>query len=200
MTLRLSIPEFQRWLTTFDEGFKRAVVRGLRRSAKRLERYTVQEIGKAEPRPAVDTGSLRQSVDTTYVEDGAIVTVSAPHAAFMEYGTRPFRPPLNPLIEWAKRKGLASSDEEAKVIAFKIRASIEKRGIAPRGYFQKAWSRMLAELSSDMGLELAKWAKADLSKMPQQVYTGRKGGRYVITSSGRRRYLGRRGPPRLPRR
>lgn len=156
MTLRLSIPEFQRWLTTIDAKWERAIVKGLRKGALRLERYTVQEIDRASPRPAVDTGELRKSVDSTFVPDGAIVSVDAPHAPFLEYGTRPFSPPIAPLMEWAKRKGFASTDEEARAIAFRVQKAFSRRGMQPRGYFAKAWARLLSDIESDIMSELNK--------------------------------------------
>lgn len=129
---------------------------GFRKAALRLERYTVEEIDAAEPYPAVDTGELRRSVSTEFVPDGAIVTVDAPHAPMMEYGTRPFRPPVSILTEWAVRKGFASNEEEAKGIAFSVAKKIELNGIAPRRYFTKAWARMQRKLRDDIVSELAK--------------------------------------------
>lgn len=154
-TRRVSLTEFEARVLRFAPDLSKAYVRGFRRSALRLERYTVEEIDSAEPYPAVDTGSLRGSVSTEFVEDGAIVSVDAPHAPMIEYGTRPFFPPVEPLAEWVKRKGMASTDEEAKSIAFAIAKKISRDGIAPRRYFSKAWSRMLQTLASDVIRELA---------------------------------------------
>lgn len=156
MTRRVSLTEFERICTNFAPELRDAYVRGLRRAALRLERYTVEEIDSAKPSPAVDTGELRQSVDATFVEDGAVVSVDAPHAPMMEYGTRPFRPPLAPLAEWAKRKGYATTDAEARAVAWRVADAIAERGIEPRSYFGKAWDRMLAELPQDIALELAR--------------------------------------------
>lgn len=153
---RVSLTEFERRLTRFVPELRAAYLRGFRRAALRLERYTVEEIDIAEPYPAVDTRTLRGSVDTQFVPDGAIVTVDAPHAPMMEYGTRPFRPPLAPLVEWAQRKGFATTPGEARGVAYAIAGKIAREGIAPRGYFEKAWNRMQRELRSDVLLELAR--------------------------------------------
>jgi hypothetical protein len=70
-----------------------------------MHRTVVSEISQTEPRPAVDTGELRNSVYTSQVPDGAIVSVDAPHAGVVEYGRRPGgrKPPLQPLIDWVRR-------------------------------------------------------------------------------------------------
>lgn len=100
---RLSVTQFQDWLVRARPDIEHAVIRGLRGGALMLERQVVEEIEEVE---AVDTGEMKQSVSTERVDDGAIVAVKAPHAAPMEYGTRPFTPPFEPIYEWVKRKGL----------------------------------------------------------------------------------------------
>lgn len=52
-----------------------------------------------------DRGTLRQSgFSPTQRDDGSIVFgYRAGHAAPMEYGTDPFYPPVQPLLEWSKR-------------------------------------------------------------------------------------------------
>ena len=95
----------------------------LRRVAKRLGKATVgamwtaAQLGRTravvaigevmiegKPRPPVDTGQLRRSYMVTRITGGAVLENVAPHAAVMEFGARPFTPPLAPLISWAERK------------------------------------------------------------------------------------------------
>jgi hypothetical protein len=111
----------------------------------------VEEIDAAEPHPAVDRGELRGSVQVERVDDGAIVEVRAPHAAIIEYGTRPFFPPIAPLAAWARRKGF--TDPEGA--AFAIALAISRRGIAPRGYFAKAVARGKRWVRIEVDRELA---------------------------------------------
>lgn len=192
----VTLTEFETRVGNFVPELRTAYVRGFQRAALRLNAYTVEEIDTAKPYPAVDTGELRSSVDATFVDDGAIVTVDAPHAGIIEYGTRPFTPPLAPLVEWVKRKGFArpsrtfgpqtqrqttlrstlaqyrrearasglgakearvsAEDKAATEIARAIQRKIARDGIAPRGYFAKAWGRMLADLQRDVHVEIAK--------------------------------------------
>lgn len=69
-----------------------AVVRGLARSIPMLV--------KASP---VDTAQYASSWDFSASEESAIIGNFAPHAPVIEYGARPFTPPIGPLLAWAKR-------------------------------------------------------------------------------------------------
>jgi hypothetical protein len=52
----------------------------------------------------VDTGLYQSSWDTRKISDTRVqLGNSAPHAPVIEYGARPHRPPLRPLLAWAKR-------------------------------------------------------------------------------------------------
>lgn len=152
---QVSLTEFEARVARFVPDIRRAYLIAFRKSALLLERYTVEEIDSAQPYPAVDTGELRRSVETEFDEDGATVAVTAPHAVFMEYGTRPFTPPLAPLVAWVERKGMANGPDAIRV-ARAIQRKIAREGIAPRNFFAKAWERMLAKLQGSVIAELAK--------------------------------------------
>ena len=119
-----------------------AAIRGLRSAARRAQGYVVTEIEAVD---AVDTGELKRSTKVTNTDKGALLHVDAPHAPYIEHGTRPHWPPLGPLADWARRKGLADDDEEAEEIAYAIAAQISRWGTPARQYFQKA----LAALERD---------------------------------------------------
>lgn len=156
MTYRLSIDGFVRKLRGMDKEIEGAVVRGFQAAGLVLAAEVPQQIRKTEPHPAVDTGALGNSVQYTLLPDGCEVAVTAPHAAPIENGTRPFWPPSKPLEEWVLRKGLADSPKEAKRIAFLVRKKIAEQGIAPRRYFRKSWiasrRRMHAEVRRELKL------------------------------------------------
>lgn len=119
-----------------------ATVRGLRSAALRGVGIVVQEIDNAKPHPAVNNGQLRQSVKYHALPDGAEIVVEAPHAPMIEYGTRPFTPPLAPLVAWVLRKGFADTEQEAIRIARGVQRAIAARGIEPRHFFAKAMARV----------------------------------------------------------
>ena len=51
----------------------------------------------------VDTGQYASSWDFTETESSIILGNYAPQAAVIEFGARPFTPPIGPLLSWAKR-------------------------------------------------------------------------------------------------
>lgn len=196
MTRRLTLTQFQGWLTHATPELEAAAVKGMRSAALYLNRTVVLEISQTEPRPAVDTGELRNSVNVTMVPDGAIVSVDAPHAGVIEYGRRPGgrQPPLQPLIDWvlrhpellkdgmkaqraalkrqtaraakvvgkayarraARAQGIPGREVAARGVAFVIARSIARKGIAPRHYFAKAWTRSEANMTAAILLAIAK--------------------------------------------
>lgn len=144
MAQQVSLKEFSRLVVRYPPRWERAIITGLRRSATRLNREVVRQIGIAKPYPAVDRGELKGSVRTTKKDRGAKVGVYAPHSRLIERGTRPFHPPLGPLADWALRKRIALDEVHAMVIARGIQKKFEREGMAPRFYFRKAiaiWRR-----------------------------------------------------------
>lgn len=120
MTIRMTVDQFSAWLVRQTPELERAGVRGMRKGAVFLHGQVVLEIGRAQPRPAVDTGELRNSVNTTAHPQGAIVSVDAPHAPFMEYGRRPGKmPPVGPIEDWLRRKGFGTDliNQQRRTIA-----------------------------------------------------------------------------------
>ena len=75
------------------EKKKKAVLEGLLRS--------IPDLVAASP---VDTGLYASSWDVKPLNDGAVIGNYAPYASEIEYGTRPYTPPIAPLLAWAKRK------------------------------------------------------------------------------------------------
>ena len=82
--------------------------------------------------PAGLAGSISQRVETQADAVIGWVETSSPHAAFVEFGTRPHwigRAGIESLTEWARaRLPGVDSDEEARGAAFGIRQNIAKRG------------------------------------------------------------------------
>ena len=151
----MTLAEYTRFLEReLPRELEQAVVRGLRSAALRGKGFVVQEIDKAKPYPAVDTGGLRKSVDVLLLPDGADLVVDAPHAPMINYGTRPFWPPQAPLALWALRKGLAEDEEEAEEVAFAVALTIARFGIEPRRFMDKGMLRTLKILDSEVYREL----------------------------------------------
>jgi hypothetical protein len=150
---QMTLAQFQKYLDSQPPKLKAAVVRGLRSAAQRGVGVVVEEIDKAEPYPAVNTGSLRQSARAENTEYGAAIVVDAPHAAPINNGTRPFYPPIGPLVVWAMRK-FGVTENEAHKIARNVAKKIAEEGIEPRHFFEKAMARMDAIIEAEVGREL----------------------------------------------
>lgn len=150
---QMSLAEFAKYLNDQPPKMRAAVVRGLRSAALRGVGVVVEEIDHADPFPAVNTGSLRQSARAENTELGAALVVDAPHAAPINNGTRPFYPPLEPLVTWAMRK-FGVSEKEAWRIAKGVAKKISEEGIEPRHFFEKAMARMELIIDEEVTREL----------------------------------------------
>jgi transcriptional regulator GlxA family with amidase domain len=150
---RMTLTQFQRQVVALVPELEKAMVKGFRLGAQRLKGVVVEKIRETN---AVASGQLAASVGVSLVPDGALVTVDAPHAGFVEEGTRPHRPPLQPLIDWVKTKGLARDDRQARSIAFAVQRAIALRGTRPRFYFRDAWEQARPEIEAMVAAELEK--------------------------------------------
>lgn len=82
----------------------------------------------------VDRGFLKQNITLfpQILAEKYVLTSRAPYSAAMEYGTKPFYAPIDPLEGWAKR---VLGDESA---AYAIRAKIAKVGIRAQPFMRPA--------------------------------------------------------------
>jgi hypothetical protein len=161
----VSLKDFAQKVKRFGDQMEEAAIRGIQSAGLRLETMIPEAIQDTSPDPPIDTGALMGSHYTEFTPRGAIVGVDAPHAPFMENGTRPHRPPFQPIADWAYRKGLIDielteedieadySDEEelgkevkkASGIVFGIIGKIAKEGIEPRHFMKRAVEQFLQE-------------------------------------------------------
>lgn len=92
-----------------------------------------------------DTGALLQSGTIKKIgEMNFEIRYTAPYADFVEWGCSPHSAPVEPLIEWARRK-LGKSEKEANSIGWAIRTKILQEGQEPKFFLQSAVSSVLAE-------------------------------------------------------
>ena len=85
----------------------------------------------------VDTGLYAQSWEVKEIEKKIILGNTAPHSPIIEYGARPFKPPIKPLLEWAKRVLRDPSQEpnysnEVWGLAVGTQKKIEQHGMMPK--------------------------------------------------------------------
>ena len=88
-------------------------------------------IGRIDSGKYNATGRLRRSVAVEvasgFATEGTMYALST--WKFLGNGRGPGKkPPIAPLVEWAKAKGLAKTDSEARSFAYRIASSMSKRG------------------------------------------------------------------------
>lgn len=135
MPVSMTVEEFEKWVAQAGPAMETLVIQGLREAAVYSEGQVTLAITRHKPYPLVDRGTLRQSVSSYPIPKGAELVVSAPHAKWVEYGTRPHMPPLQPLLEWVTRKGLAKGDDAIKM-AEAVRWKIFMKGTKPAFFFR----------------------------------------------------------------
>lgn len=99
----------------------------------------------------VDTGLYAQSWDLIVTEKTALLGNYAPHAPVIEFGARPFTPPLSPLLHWAKRvlkkQGFTS---EVWALAKYTQKKIEEKGMAPKHVLTDSLNKILNDIRMNL--------------------------------------------------
>ena len=95
------------------------------------------------------TGLTRASLfsQETPIDGGVLGVVGSalPHIVYVELGTRPHFPPLQPLRDWVRVK-FGVSEQESYGIAFAIARKIAARGTAGAFMFQKSFDKLQPQL------------------------------------------------------
>lgn len=103
----------------------------------------------------VDTGLYAQSWDMTVNEQSVILGNYAPHAPIIEYGARPFTPPIAPLLAWAKRvlRDPSQPPNYSSAVwglARGTQKKIAEHGIQPRHIMQEAIPVIIENIRREM--------------------------------------------------
>jgi hypothetical protein len=126
----VNMRDLARELGAYSEGhievLKESTLNGIARS--------IPDLVRASP---VDTGLYAQSWGFTKTEFGAVLGNTAPYAPIIEYGARPFTPPIKPLLEWAKRVLQDPSQPpdyspQVRNLAYGVQKKIAAIGMKPR--------------------------------------------------------------------
>lgn len=98
--------------------------------------------GDARRLAPIDRGGLRASIVPDVITESnsfiGIVGSNKVYAPAQELGTKPFWPPLQPLIEWVRRKGLATGGHQVYAVAKGVQRAIARRGIRPKEFLTQA--------------------------------------------------------------
>lgn len=108
-----------------------------------------------------DTGQFAASWQVQRVSDASVqLQNTAPHAAVVEYGARPFTPPIGPLLAWAKRvlqdpqtpqdpSNPSDYSKQVRSLAFAVQAKIAQQGIKPHHIVEKNMEAILANIEAE---------------------------------------------------
>jgi len=91
-------------------------------------------VNEAKKNAPVASGHLRQDIDIIEREDNTItVGTNLKYASFVEFGTDPHYPPIEPLKKWVRRKLGVEED-----VAYAVQQKIGQEGTEPQPYMRDA--------------------------------------------------------------
>jgi len=113
---------------------------------------SIPELVKNSP---IDTGHYASSWDVLLGNTSVTVGNFAPHAPIIEYGARPFTPPLKPLLAWAKRVLNDPSQPpeyspEVWKLAIGTRNKIQEVGMKPRHIMTKSIPMIIKNIEEEL--------------------------------------------------
>lgn len=128
---------------------REAVAKGLAKS--------IPDLVAASP---VDTGLYAASWDFTVGERSAVIGNYAPYAGVIEYGARPFVPPIGPLLAWAKRvlsgthvdtgQPETNYSPEVWALAKAVQKKIAARGMEPKHILENMIPKIIENIREEM--------------------------------------------------
>ncbi len=147
LNIEVKVNKFTELLERFHLELQRGIERGLTRSTALLRRAVETNIRTplgAKP-PAVAFGVLANSVTAEVSQERTRavgrVFVKAPadrYGVFVEFGTSPHWPPLNPLLSWARVKFNMTDPKKIRATAIAVQDKISRFGTKGHFMFTRA--------------------------------------------------------------
>lgn len=132
--------ELEKYANKNMDAYRKAVVNALMMNMKNLVASS-----------PVDTGLYAQSWDLIVTEKEAILGNYAPYAGIVEFGSRPFTPPMPPLLEWARRVLQQPEINDACwALATYTRNKIAEEGMKPRFVLTNALDQIMSDVRSEI--------------------------------------------------
>ena len=95
----------------------------------------------AKNKAPVDTGMLKNRIHLTPLQFGAkeyALSDGVSYGADLEYGNRPHNVPMQPLIDWVKRKGIMTTEGGQIAFAKYVQEKIRTEGVNAQPFFRVA--------------------------------------------------------------
>lgn len=141
-------------ITVKAKDLKRRLNRDLKKLQKRVMHAThkTAELGRiiAFAKAPVAFGQLRDELAWVPTDTGAKIMSTAPYSAAVETGSRPHMPPIAPILEWVKLRGMEGLDVGAGAIGHpgSVMRAIHSHGTAEATHIDAplkvAWAIALA--------------------------------------------------------
>lgn len=130
-------------LENFANELKKFTKASLKEQQAAVANGVMQSVPELVANSPVDTGQYAASWSFTMDEKSAILGNFAPHAPIIERGARPFTPPIQPLLAWAKRVLRDPSQppnysNEVWALAKGTQQKIAAQGMQPKNVLEKA--------------------------------------------------------------
>ena len=118
-----------------DKRFVNAISKVLVKAGYDLEDKIVENIYER----ASNTGTLAQSWHVEELDKLRVkVFTGLEYATFVEFGTRPHRPPIEPIRNWVRLKFNIHSPKKLESTSWKVWWKIAKKGTPEKRYFRDA--------------------------------------------------------------
>ncbi len=119
----------------------------------------------AKANAPVNTGRLRASITPEVRAEGetilGVVGSNVEYAPYMELGTRPHFPPIEPLARWVHLHHMGDGTPESEWrIAFNIARNISRYGLAPREFLKRAVDKNESRIIDRLERAVAEITKA----------------------------------------
>ncbi len=132
----------------------KAIEESVREIKERAAQIVLEEAQSIIESAIFDEGELAGSGRIEVDEDDIQVLFDAPYAGSVEFGRDPgSRPPLEPILEWVKRRLGITDEKRARRVAWAICDRIEERGIPARPFLRPARAKG-AQYLQNAGAEL----------------------------------------------
>ena len=139
----------------------------LKRNIAEISKHYPEQLGKAllaeilkilrisNRKIKVDTGATRASQYSELEVKPNNITAEGGYksnvALWLDQDTRPHMPPIQPLKEWAWRKGLAKDEEDAERIAWGVAKIIQRFGTKGDFFFTNTVNEERANVERELG-------------------------------------------------